>query len=357
MHNKPPRSRTQPSLRILVPPPASMSPTLGPPATTTMNTPCKRPRRWSGAEACRMVVRKTALTESAMPASPQHRAAGSSHHVTPPAPEFPASTTTRPKPAIEAPQPITDQTTAVPCRRTAPSGPEKRPARNAPTAVEASRMPTVVSPPPIMTAPIAGRSARGWARIIATRSITKVIRKLGRVPRNRKPSTTERRPAGRACSPGGMAGRRRRAHRAKAKVATSTVYVQAKPTEATRSPASRGPAVRVRPKLIMLSAFAAGRSSLRINTGIMALRAGWLMAWAPLCTATRTYSSQIFPSCSQACSARQAVVSHSTDEASSATLRRSWASAIEPPSRPPITNGTRAKMLSSPTYRLSWVSR
>ena len=99
----------------------------------------------------------------------------------------------------------------------------------------------------------------------------------------------------------------------------------------------------------MLSALAAGRSSLRTSSGMMALRAGWLMACAPLCTATRAYSSQTFPSCSQACRARQAVVSHSTEEASSATLRRSWASAIEPPSSPPKTSGTRAKMLSRPT--------
>ena len=82
---------------------------------------------------------------------------------------------------------------------------------------------------------------------------------------------------------------------------------------------------------------------------MMALRAGWLMAWAPLCTATSAYSSHTLPSCSHACSASAAVVSQSTDEASRATVRRSWASAIEPPSRPPNTSGTRAKMLSSPT--------
>ena len=84
-------------------------------------------------------------------------------------------------------------------------------------------MPTVASPPPIITAPIAGSSARGWAKIMATRSMTKVMRRLGRVPRKRKPSTTDRSPAGRACSPGGMAGSFSSAQNAKAKLTTSIV--------------------------------------------------------------------------------------------------------------------------------------
>ena len=82
---------------------------------------------------------------------------------------------------------------------------------------------------------------------------------------------------------------------------------------ATSTPASSGPAVMVSPKLIMFRALAAGSSSLRTRTGMMALRAGWLMACAPLCTATRAYSSHTLPSCSQACRASAAVVSQSTD--------------------------------------------
>ena len=142
-----------------------------------------------------------------MPARPQHNAAGISQAVTPAAPDRPARTTTSPNAAMDAPHPMTDQTTALPCRRMLPSGPENRPARKAPTAVEASSMPTVVSPPPIMRAPTAGSSARGWARIMATRSMMNVMRRLGRVPRNRKPSTTDRSPA-RACLLAGRHGRK-----------------------------------------------------------------------------------------------------------------------------------------------------
>ena len=37
--------------------PATKSPILGPPATTTVKTPCSRPRRLSGAATCRIVER------------------------------------------------------------------------------------------------------------------------------------------------------------------------------------------------------------------------------------------------------------------------------------------------------------
>ncbi|CAH0326072.1 hypothetical protein SRABI128_05158 [Microbacterium sp. Bi128] len=83
-----------------------------------------------------------------------------------------------------------------------------------------------------------------------------------------------------------MEGSFRRAQNANAKLTTSIVYVQPNPAHATSTPASNGPAVMVSPKIIMLRAFAAGSNSLRTSTGMMALRAGWLMAWAPLCTAT-----------------------------------------------------------------------
>ena len=76
-------------------------------------------------------------------------------------------------------------------------------------------MPTVDSPPPIITAPMAGISARGWARIMATRSIMNVIRRLGRVPRKRKPSTTDRSPARPAFPEGGIDGSRNRAQQDK----------------------------------------------------------------------------------------------------------------------------------------------
>ena len=60
----PPQTAVQPSpIRSATAPPSS-SPSRGPPATTTMNTPWSRPRIRSGAADWRIVVRKTALTAS-----------------------------------------------------------------------------------------------------------------------------------------------------------------------------------------------------------------------------------------------------------------------------------------------------
>ena len=68
--------------------PAVTSPSRGPPATTTMNTPCSRPRNWSGEAACRIVIRNTALTASAAPASARHPAAGQTQPDTPAAQRY-----------------------------------------------------------------------------------------------------------------------------------------------------------------------------------------------------------------------------------------------------------------------------
>src|SRR3954453_18680704 len=56
--------------------PASTSPIRGPPVTTTMNTPCSRPRRASGVATCRIVLRKMALTMSAGPGGRQREVRG-----------------------------------------------------------------------------------------------------------------------------------------------------------------------------------------------------------------------------------------------------------------------------------------
>ena len=58
--------------------PARRSPRRGPPATTTMNTPCIRPRISSGAAICSIDVRRTALTMSAAPATARQTTASQS---------------------------------------------------------------------------------------------------------------------------------------------------------------------------------------------------------------------------------------------------------------------------------------
>ena len=58
--------------------PARRSPSRGPPATTTMNTPCIRPRISSGAAICSIDVRSTALTMSAAPATARQSTASHS---------------------------------------------------------------------------------------------------------------------------------------------------------------------------------------------------------------------------------------------------------------------------------------
>ena len=125
----------QPSpIRSATAPPSS-SPTRGPPATTTMNTPCSRPRIRSGAADCRIVVRKTALTASAAPANaiatsaPHSAWVGVSHAA--------GAEQATPRPTMPTPQPTMLTMIARPWRRTAPSRPDVRVARTAPTAAAA----------------------------------------------------------------------------------------------------------------------------------------------------------------------------------------------------------------------------
>ena len=63
--------------------PARKSPARGPPATTTMNTPCSRPRIRSGAATCRIVERYAALTMSQAPDSARQTAPTQSSAVRP----------------------------------------------------------------------------------------------------------------------------------------------------------------------------------------------------------------------------------------------------------------------------------
>ena len=98
--------------------------------------------------------------------------------------------------------------------------------------MDASSTPTAASPPPRIVPPTAGSRARGNAVAMATMSATNVIRTLRRVPRNRKPSSTEERPprpasSGAAERSGGREGSLHTAQSAAKNVTTSTVYVHA----------------------------------------------------------------------------------------------------------------------------------
>ena len=65
--------------------------------------------------------------------------------------------------------------------------PEKNIATMPPTAAAADSAPTVLAPPPKITAPAAGNSTRGWASSIAAMSATNVMRTLGRGAEEREP--------------------------------------------------------------------------------------------------------------------------------------------------------------------------
>ncbi len=191
--------------------PARKSPSRGPPATTTMNTPWRRPRIRSGVAAWSMVLRNTIDTVSAQPATARKIRPGHSCR-------------DRPKAAMAAPQAATASRMARPCRRMRPSQPENSPPRTAPTAGAATSRPTVLASPANQRTATAGNSARGWASTIAARSEKKVIRRFGRVARKRSPSRTEARRGGPSPWSGRIAGSRHIAYSEPPNATTSTRY-------------------------------------------------------------------------------------------------------------------------------------
>jgi hypothetical protein len=122
-HASPPDT-TEVSKPRLATVPDSRSPSRGPPATTTMNTPCMRPCISSGAACCRIVERNTALTMSAAPA------AASSSTPT-------HSVVVRPNAVIATPQATIASSTARPCRLTRPNQPPPSAPIRAPAATAA----------------------------------------------------------------------------------------------------------------------------------------------------------------------------------------------------------------------------
>src|SRR5262249_38565834 len=139
--------------------PDSMSPRRGPPATTRLKTDHTRPRTWSGGTDWEMVVRHTALTLSAAPATQKSRAAAQMLVMSPPA-------------AIARPQTATAPRTILPRNRAVVSQPVVSAATVAPSETAAVRRPGPVAPAWKVSTEDTGQSARGMPKVIAASAIT-----------------------------------------------------------------------------------------------------------------------------------------------------------------------------------------
>lgn len=115
--------RTEPAV------PCRTSASRGPPATTTVNTPCIRPRISSVAADSRIAPRKTMETMSATPAAARNATATQ-------------RLVLRPKPVIAAPQAITAAITMSPCRRARENVPDISPPITAPIGIAANSRPS-----------------------------------------------------------------------------------------------------------------------------------------------------------------------------------------------------------------------
>ncbi len=78
MHSSPPETTEKRTPKAPATAPDSMSPSRGPPVTTSEKTDDMRPRMWSGVTIWLIVDRHTALTESAAPATASSAAAAHS---------------------------------------------------------------------------------------------------------------------------------------------------------------------------------------------------------------------------------------------------------------------------------------
>jgi hypothetical protein len=180
--------------------PARRSPSRGPPATTTRNTPCIRPRMSSGAAVCSIEDRSTALTMSPAPATARNSTA--SHRVG-----------ASPNPMIATPQTTMAASTTAPCRSTRDTHPDVSPMSRAPIETPANSQPSAFGDPAYRPSVSSGNTACGQANSIATTSTTNVMSSTGWVRRKAKPSPTPRSAAPRRSGPvtpaGGSGGRPR----------------------------------------------------------------------------------------------------------------------------------------------------
>ncbi len=139
--------------------PCSTSASRGPPATTTVKTPCIRPRISSVAADSRMAPRNTIDTMSATPAAARNATA--IHRFV-----------LRPKPATATPQAATAPRTMSPWCRAREKVPEKSPPSTAPIGMAANSRPRA-RPSPYgakVCAASSGNRARGMPNTIAMMS-------------------------------------------------------------------------------------------------------------------------------------------------------------------------------------------
>src|SRR5699024_9297509 len=163
--------------------PCATSPTRGPPATTTMNTPWSRPRISSVAESSRIAWRNAAEIMSTAPPNASAASASHSHQADP---SGVATPTTAPKTTMATPHSATHTSTARPCRRTRGIHPENTPPITAPTLIAANSRPSAVPPEagsPKDSVAICGNSARGMPNTMAMMSTRNDASRIRRVAR------------------------------------------------------------------------------------------------------------------------------------------------------------------------------
>ena len=304
------------------PVPCSRSAIRGPPATTTMNTPCIRPRISSVAAVWRIALRNTMLIMSAAP--PMARNTTASH-----------SASARPNPTMATPHATIETTTPMPCRVTLDVHPDVRPHSIAPSGIAANSQPSARPPPggsPNVFSAISGNSARGMPKTIAMMSSRKLASRIFWSARYRKPSTTSRRPARRLLpSSGGRGGSFQTAQMVAVSATASTRYRVESPTTGMSAPASIGP--NTPPNIITVddSAEAAGICSAGTSRATDAVRAGAFTAKNTCCRPSSAITSHTESAFTAAWSHSSTDVTAMPALVTTSSLRRSTTSAMAPP--------------------------
>ena len=277
-----PRSPPQRGPKTAAAGPCHRSASRGPPATTTMNTPCMRPRISSVATVCSIDDRYTELTRSPAPATARHSTASHSGRVRPKQRHRrpPDADRGRHRDALapDAVQPAGEQ-----ARDHHPERDRREEQAQREAAARAGRRRSV--PPSRGTPRAACRTP--WPR--RRRGTTRAAPCAA--PRSRKPSTTSRSPARRrrpSAGAGGTDGSRQVAHSVASSATASSRYSVDRPTTGMSTPANIGPATAPAWTTVMFSAFAAGRCSAGSSRGRIALRVGWFTARNADCTANST---------------------------------------------------------------------
>ena len=104
------------------------------------------------------------------------------------------------------------------------------------------------------------------------------------------------------------------------------------------------------------SALAAGSCFMGTSRGTIAPRTGWLSPCANECRATRVYSTVRDEICAHECAASATVTAKSPNVVHSPTVRRLWASPMDPPYNPEMIRGTSAATPTMPTANVERVS-